>query len=104
MRLLDCSRRNAGNGWWQNGKSAAFWPLYGGPDQGPERTAAGLWQAARVDPAPDLRFALALIGAAAGTGDSNYVCSPWSVASALAALAPGTTADARDEIAAAVGP
>ena len=57
-----------------------------------------------MDNSPDLRFALALFGAAAGSGDSNYVCSPWSVASALAALAPGTTADARDEIAAAVGP
>jgi serpin B len=57
-----------------------------------------------VDTAPNLRFAIALFGAAAGSGDSNYVCSPWSVASGLAALAPGTTADARDEIAAAVGP
>jgi serpin B len=56
-----------------------------------------------MDAAPDLRFATALFGAAAGTGDSNYVCSPWSVASALAALAPGTTAEARDEIATAVG-
>jgi len=56
-----------------------------------------------VDTAPDLRFAIALFGAAAGTGDSNYVCSPWSVACALAALAPGTTPDARDEIATAVG-
>src|SRR5205814_6268333 len=69
-----------------------------------ERTAASLWQAARVDTAPDLRFAIALFGATAGSGDSNHVCSPWSVASSLAALAPGTTADARDEIAAAVGP
>jgi serine protease inhibitor len=57
-----------------------------------------------VDTARDLRFAFALLHAAAGAGDSNYVCSPWSVASALAALAPGTTTDARDEIAAAVGP
>jgi serpin B len=79
----------------KKGKSAAFSPI-GGPDQ--------MWQAARVDTAPDLRFAIALFGAAAGSGDSNYVCSPWSVACGLAALAPGTTADARDEIAAAVGP
>ncbi len=94
-------------GWRQNGRSAAFTP-FGGPDRGagpgPERTAASLWQAARVDTAPDLRFAIALFGATAGSGDSNHVCSPWSVASSLAALAPGTTADARDEIAAAVGP
>ena len=62
-----------------------------------------MWQAARVDTASDLRFAIALFDAAAGTADSNYLCSPWSVASALAALAPGTTADARDEIATAVG-
>ncbi len=57
-----------------------------------------------MDTTPDLRFAIALFGAAAGTGDSNYVCSPWSVASALGALAPGTTAGAQKEIATAVGP
>src|SRR5260370_16247160 len=79
----------------KKGKSATFSPI-GGPDQ--------MWQAARVDTAPDLRFAIALFGAAAGSGDSNYVCSPWSVASRLAALPPATTADARDELAAAVGP
>jgi len=52
---------------------------------------------------PGLRFATALFRAAAGDGESNFVCSPWSVASALAALAPGTESDARKEIAAAVG-
>jgi serpin B len=56
-----------------------------------------------VDDSPGLRFATALFRAAAGNGESNFVCSPWSVASALAALAPGTESDARKEIAAAVG-
>ena len=94
MGLLDCSWRIPVKRWRQNGRSAAFSPL-GEPGQ--------MWQAARVDTASDLRFAIALFDAAAGTADSNYLCSPWSVASALAALAPGTTADARDEIATAVG-
>jgi serine protease inhibitor len=89
-------------GYQQNGKSGRLRPLWEtGPGAG--ENGGSLWQADPVDTAPDLRFAIALFGAAAGTGDSNYVCSPWSVASALAALAPGTTADARDEIAAAVG-
>jgi serpin B len=56
-----------------------------------------------VDASPGLRFATALFRAAAGDGESNFVCSPWSVASALAALAPGTESDARKEIDAAVG-
>jgi serpin B len=56
-----------------------------------------------MDPTLHLAFATALFRAAAGDDASNFVCSPWSVASALAALAPGTGSDARKEIAAAVG-
>jgi serpin B len=56
-----------------------------------------------MDPTLHLAFATALFRAAAGDAASNFVCSPWSVASALAALAPGTGSDARKEIAAAVG-
>jgi serpin B len=56
-----------------------------------------------MDPTLHLAFATALFRAAAGDAASNFVCSPWSVASALAALAPGTESDARKEIAAAVG-
>jgi serpin B len=62
-----------------------------------------LCQAGRVDAMPHLEFATALFRAVAGDGASNFVCSPWSVASALAALAPGTESDARKEIATAVG-
>ena len=56
-----------------------------------------------MDPTRHLAFATALFRAAAGDAASNFVCSPWSVASALAALAPGTGSEARKEIAAAVG-
>src|SRR6267378_8547876 len=66
-------------------------------------TRRPLCQAARMDPTLHLAFATALFRAAAGDAASNFVCSPWSVASALAALAPGTGSEARREIAAAVG-
>jgi serpin B len=59
-----------------------------------------------MDPTLRLRFATTLFRAAAGEDldrDANFVCSPWSVASALAALAPGTEMAARDEIVAAIG-
>jgi len=104
MGLLGCKRRNADELPAAKGEKAPPSGPLKAPDSSPGNSGGGLWQAARVDSAPDLRFAFALFGAAAGTGDSDYVCSPWSVASALAALAPGTTAEARDEIAAAVGP
>jgi serine protease inhibitor len=70
---------------------------------GSGRCPEALCQATRVDAAQRLEFATALFRAAAGDGAFNFVCSPWSVASALAALAPGTESDAQKEIAAAVG-
>jgi len=51
-----------------------------------------------------LDFAAALFAAAGGDAGTNFVCSPWSVATALSALAHGTDAAAREEIVAAVGP
>src|SRR5438045_2238703 len=95
MGLLGCKRRNADELPAAKGEKAPPSGPLEAPDNSPGNSGGGLWQAAQVDSAPDLRFAFALFGAAAGTGDSDYVCSPWSVASALAALGPGTTAEGR---------
>jgi serine protease inhibitor len=43
-------------------------------------------------------FALALLGAVSSTAGENVVVSPWSVSSALAVLAPGCGAAAREEL------
>lgn len=57
-----------------------------------------------TSPERDLDFACALVATAAGGAETNFVCSPWSVATTLAMLAAGSDAAARGEIEAAIGP